>query len=205
MLVIGLTGNVSSGKSTVAAVWQSLGAVVLDADRIGHAVLAPGSETLDRVVAEFGEDILANGHLDRKKLAARVFEDGASLEKLNRLVHPVIGKEIRERIEGERRSGTRVVVVDAPLIFEAGIEDEFDLVVVVDAPLERRLRWLREKRGLERETALRIERLQMDPREKATRGDILLENSGTTDALQEAAKVLYVKILDGYRGEKQRC
>lgn len=201
MLVIGLTGNVASGKSTVAAIWQSLGAVVLDADRMGHTVLESGSETLNRVVEEFGEDILADGCLDRKRLAAKVFEDEASLRKLNRLVHPVIGEEIRKRIEEERRSGTKVVVVDAPLIFEAEIEDEFDLVVVVDAPLERRLQWLSENRGLGRETALRIERLQMDPREKAMKADIILQNGGTIDVLQEAAKLLFYKILDGYRGK----
>jgi len=205
VLVIGLTGNVASGKSTVARVWQSLGAVVLDADRIGHGLLEPGSGTLARVVEEFGEDILSDGCLDREKLAAKVFEDEASLSKLNRIVHPVIGSEIRNRIEEKRRSGTEVVVVDAPLIFEAGIEDDFDLVVVVDAPLERRLLWLKENRGLGREASLRIENLQMDPDEKVRRGDIIFENTGTPEELEKASKALYNKILGGFRGEKQRC
>ena len=205
MRVIGLTGNIASGKSTVARVWRSLGAVVIDADRIGHAVLAPGSETLERLIEAFGEEILSDGRLDRNRVAAIVFGDEKALERLNALVHPVIGEKIRERIKAERRRKTPVVVVDAALIFEAGIEDAFDLVVVVDAPLERRILWLREGRGLGREEALRIEGAQLDPGEKAGRGDFVLENTGTVEALEKAAKSLYAKILKDRRGREKRC
>ena len=111
---------------------------------------------LARGVEEFGEDIRTDGCLDREKLAAKVFGDGDTIERLNRIVHPLVGEEIRRRVEEEIRSGTSVVVVDAALIFEAGIEGYFDLVVVVDAPLERRLRWLIERRGIDEESALRI-------------------------------------------------
>jgi dephospho-CoA kinase len=195
MKVIGLTGNIASGKSTVARVWRSMGAVILDADRIAREVLQPGSEALERVVSEFGEEIRKNGELDRVKLAEIIFRETKAIRRLNQLVHPPVRLRIRARIEEENRFGTRVVVVDAALIFEAGVERDYDVVVVVNAPLEKRLAWLKDERGIDRESALRIEGAQMDPAEKARRGDYVLENRGDVSDLRSAASALFRRIL----------
>jgi len=195
-LVIGLTGNIASGKNTVARVWKSMGAAVLDADKIAHEVVEPGSDALARVVEEFGEEILTDDCLDREKLAAKVFEDGDEIKRLNRIVHPLVREKISTRIEEERRSGTPMVVVHAALIFEARAEDNYDLIVVVNAPLERRLRWLSEERGIDRKSAMRIERTQMNPDEKVKRADFVLENKGTIEELQDASKMLFRRMLD---------
>jgi dephospho-CoA kinase len=203
MRVIGLTGNIGSGKSVVADVWKELGAVVLDADRIAHEILVPGSEALEGVVARFGPGVLAeDGRLDRARLAEIVFADpdGDAVRRLNRIVHPLVGRRIRERLEAERRAGTRVVVVEAALIYEAGVEDEYDVVVVVQAPRERRYAWLAASRGLDPERAARIERTQIDPEEKAARADHLLENRGTLEELREAAGRLFRRLARA--GEK---
>lgn len=195
MRVIGLTGNIGSGKSVVARVWEGLGAVVLDADRIAHEILAPGSEALDRVVAGFGPGILAeDGRLDRAKLAEIAFDDPDAVRRLNRIVHPIVGARIRERLEAEREAGTRVVVVEAALIYEAGVEDDYDVVVVVDAPRESRYARVAASRGLDPRRAARIERTQIDPGEKAARADHVLENRGTLPELRTAAERLFRRL-----------
>ncbi len=203
MLVIGLTGNIASGKTSVARIWRSLGAVVIDADRIGHTILSPGSAALKSLVEIFGRGVLTGSELDRKKLAAIVFESREMLQKLNGLLHPLIGREILRRIEEERLAGTSVVVVDAALIFEAGTRGRYDLVVVVDSPLRQRLARLREERGMSEERAMLIESTQMDPGEKVERGDFVIENSGTAGELENASKALYIKILKDFKAKNK--
>ena len=205
MLVIGLTGNVASGKSSVARVWREMGAVVLDADRIGHTVLSHGSEVLGRVVEVFGPGILTGGSLDREVLAREAFRDRDSVRKLDRIVHPAIRQEIGKRLEEERRLGTAMVVVEAALIFEAEIEDDFDVIVVVHAPLERRMKWVSRKRGIDEPGALRIEKAQMNPGTKAKRGDFVIENQGTLTDLKRAARAMLEEIMEKYQIEGGRC
>ncbi len=199
MLLIGLTGNIGCGKSTVARVWESMGAFVIDADRVGHELLGPGSEALERVVIEFGEDVLSgDGRLDREKLAAVVFESEDSVRRLNGLVHPLIREEIIRILENEESEGRHVAVVEAALLLEAGTGTDYDLIVVVEAPIEKRLGWLLEKRGLEKAAAMRIERMQMDSDRKAGMGDLVLENRGSAEDLESAAKLLFRKILEDF-------
>ena len=199
MLLIGLTGNIGCGKSTVARVWESMGAFVVDADKVGHALLGPGSEALERVVIEFGEDVLGDdGRLDRERLAAVVFESEDSVRRLNGLVHPLIREEIIRILEKEENEGRNVAVVEAALLLEAGTGTDYDLIVVIEAPIEKRLGWLFEKRGLEKAAAIRIERMQMDPDRKAGMGDLVLENRGSARELESAAKLLFRKILEDF-------
>jgi dephospho-CoA kinase len=176
-----------------------MGAAVVDADRIAHEVVEPGSDVLARVVEEFGEEILTDGSLDREKLAAKVFEDGDEIKRLNRIVHPLVSEKISTRVEEERRSGTPMVVVHAALIFEARTESNYDLIVVVNAPFERRLRWLYKERGIDRESAMRVERTQMNPDEKVKRADYVLENEGSIEELQNVSKLLFRRMLDENR------
>ncbi len=195
VLVIGLTGNVASGKSSVAGTWESMGAVIIDADRIGHDMLKPGSDAFGRLLETFGDDLIGGGEVDRKKLSERVFNDPGALRRLNCLVHPLIRDRIERRLLEEEEAGTSLVVIDAALICEAGMQDRVDVLVVVHAPLGTRLARLKEKRGLSEEESLRIERMQMDPADKASRGDYVLENNGTLETLQQIAAELLTRIM----------
>src|SRR3990170_927024 len=132
MIVIGLTGGIGSGKSTVASLLSELGAVHLDGDKLGHEAYRRGTPCWEKVVAEFGKGILdADGEVDRKKLASVVFGDSARLAKLNLLVQPCIRERVEELIEGRRVQGAQVVVVEAALLIEANWLDMVDEVWVV--------------------------------------------------------------------------
>jgi len=136
MPVIGITGGVGAGKSEAVRLLGERGAIVLSADRIAREVLSPGSEALAEVVARFGPDVLgADGGLDRLRLAAIVFDDPEARRDLERLTHPRILRRLRDRIDRAcRDSGSRVVIaVEVPLLFEVGLADWFDMVVVVAA------------------------------------------------------------------------
>jgi dephospho-CoA kinase len=185
---IGLTGNIASGKSAVARVWTRLGAVVVDADDLARAAVARGTPALVRIAAEFGDSVLRpDGALDRAALRRLVFGDVGARRRLEAIVHPEVTK-LRALAEAEAvRRGAAIVVHDIPLLFETGLEGQFDQVVLVDAPEPERLRRLVELRGLPPEEALAMVRAQMPAAEKRRRSDLVLDNSGTLAELEEAA------------------
>ncbi|MCA9556315.1 MAG: dephospho-CoA kinase, partial [Myxococcales bacterium] len=132
MRVVGLTGGIGSGKSTVAAILRALGAVVIDADVLAREAVAPGSPGLAEVVARFGPDILdPDGALDRRALGRHVFKDAAARADLNAIVHPRVGQLAAERIQAARDAGAPLVVYDVPLLYESGLEAGFEAVIVV--------------------------------------------------------------------------
>ncbi len=194
MLSVGLTGNIASGKSTVVRIWRRLGARVIDADRLARLAVAPGTPGLRNVVEEFGEEILGpEGELDREELGRRVFADPDARRRLEAIVHPEVGRLRREeerRIAGEvEASGESGVVLvhDIPLLFEAGLSVDFDVVVLIDAPREERLRRLVEKRGLDPEQARQRIDAQQPAEEKRRAADLVIENDGTLDELERRA------------------
>ncbi|PFG38162.1 dephospho-CoA kinase [Georgenia soli] len=190
MLTVGLTGGIGSGKSTVSTELARLGAVVIDADRIAREVVAPGSDGLAAVVAEFGTEVLApDGSLDRAALAARVFADPAALERLGAITHPLVAAESRRR--QERAPDDAVVVHDVPLIVENGLADDYDLVVVVGADEEVRVRRLATHRGMSEEDARARVRAQADDAARRAVADVWLDNSGTPEELVEAVRRLW--------------
>lgn len=191
MLQVGLTGNVASGKSTVARIWAEAGVPVVSADELARRAVEPGTPGLLAVVARFGTAILsADGTLDRERLRRQVFRDDGARADLERILHPRIA-QLREAWLREReREGHPLVVSEIPLLFEAGLEDSVDRVVFVDASREVRLARLVEGRGLDEEEALRIMDAQQDPEEKARRADHVLRNDGSLEALAAAAQAL---------------
>ncbi len=144
MKVIGILGGIGSGKSTVAAMFGKLGCVVLDADAMVHELLNE-PETVERIRKTWGEGVIDRGAVDRKALAARVFSSRTELENLQRIVHPPVVERMRAEIEECRRRGVRCVVLDAPLLLEAGLEGWCDVLVFVDVPEEERRRRLSER------------------------------------------------------------
>ncbi len=150
MLNVGLTGGIGAGKSEVTRRFAALGAVVIDADAIAREVVEVGMPGLDSVVAEFGREVLAaDGSLDRAAVAALVFADPKARERLNAVVHPLVGQRVAELMAQVAATDPDAVVVhDVPLIVEAGIRDRYDLVVVVDAPVDVQLDRLTRLRGM---------------------------------------------------------
>jgi dephospho-CoA kinase len=183
VVVVGLTGGIGSGKSTVSAMLAERGAVVVDADAIVRDLQRPGTPVFEAMVARFGPGIVApDGTLDRPAVAAVVFDDPAALADLNAIVHPAVGAEIARRLAEE--AGTdHVVVLDVPLLVESG-RGELDGVVVVDVDPEVALRRLVEQRGMpEADARARMAR-QASREERRSRADLVVDNSGTVDDLR---------------------
>jgi len=205
VLKVGLTGNIASGKSTVARAWAALGATVIDADKLARDAVAPGTPGLARVVAEWGEGVLdADGALDRAAMRDIVFRDPSARERLESIVHPEVARLRDAALADAERRGAAVVVADIPLLFEVGMEREFDVVVLVDAPEEVRLDRIVTFRGLEPDAARRMIDAQMPAELKRDRADIVIANAGTGEELEAQAREVWTDLAaraaDGARG-----
>lgn len=188
MISVGLTGNVASGKSSVARMWADAGVPVVSADALAREAVSPGSPGLAEVVAAFGTDIVAaDGSLDRAQLRAVVFSDPAARQRLEEILHPVIWRLRSAWLNERRAEGRRLVVSEIPLLFETGREADFDVVVFVDAPEEVRLRRITEDRGLSEEEGRAIMAAQMSAETKRARADIVVVNDGSIEDLEKAA------------------
>lgn len=182
MLRVGLTGGIGAGKSTVARRLSERGAVVVDADAISREVVALGTDGLAAIVATFGPDVLLpDGTLDRPALAARVFGDDDARQQLNAIVHPRVGARRNELIAAAPPDA--VIVDDIPLLVENRLAPGFHLVVVVDAPVEERVRRLVEQRGLPEADARARMAAQATDAERRAVADIWLDNTGAPGAL----------------------
>lgn len=186
MMTVAVTGSIASGKSLFAS-FLGRGAPVVDADRIGHEVIRKGGVAHDAVVAAFGPRILdASGQIDRQLLGAIVFSDPAERRRLEAIVHPPLVAELVRRVREAEEAGAPFVVVDAALVYELGLDNEFDAVVSVSAAPERQMEWLK-KRGLpEAEARKRIE-AQIPGSEKARRADFHVVNDDTIESLAAEA------------------
>lgn len=194
MIRVGLTGGIGAGKSTVARALAERGAHLVDADVIAREVVAPGTEGLAELVAEFGADILAaDGSLDRPALAARAFVDDESRARLNAITHPRVGARTWELLEAAPDDA--VVIQDIPLLVEGGLAPLFHLVVIVWADEETRLRRLVEQRGMDRSDAAARIRAQADDDQRRAVADVWLDNSGAPTAVAEAAARLWDERL----------
>ena len=192
----GLTGGVACGKSTVAQYFQDLGAYIIDADRVGHDLIEPGQAAYQEILDRFGKEIVSpGGGIDRGKLGARVFSDSESLSLLNAIVHPrIIGRVGELAAELHRRNPHAVVIVDAALIFEAGIGGTLCKVMVAWCRPEQQIERLMAKTGVSRLEAERRIRAQMPLEEKRRRADYLIDCSGTLEQSRAQATALYLEL-----------
>ncbi|SOD73458.1 dephospho-CoA kinase [Jatrophihabitans sp. GAS493] len=192
--MVGLTGGVGAGKSTVAALLESHGAVIIDADAIAREVVRAGTEGFDQVVAEFGPGIVGpDGELDRPKLAALVFGDDAALQRLNGIVHPLVGQRSAEVMS--KVSADDIVVYDVPLLVEKNMQEGFQAVVVVEADLQVRLGRLRE-RGMDSDQAqARMAAQATDEQRRAAATDVI-ENSGSREELATQASRVWERLVE---------
>jgi dephospho-CoA kinase len=183
VVLIGLTGGIGSGKSTVGRLLAERGAVVVDADELARAAVEPGLPAHHAVVARFGTGVLRpDGQIDRAALARVVFRDDAARADLEAIVHPSVWSAISERAEAQAGSD-RVVVAEVPLLVETG-SDRFDGVVVVDCPEELAVRRLVEQRGLDEDDAWRRVAAQAARAERRARAGFVVRNDGSLDRLR---------------------
>jgi len=188
VLNVGLTGNIAAGKSTVVDWFRRWGATIVDADALAREAQAPGSEVLATIVRRFGTNVLAkDGGLDRAALRGKVMGDDDALLALNAIVHPAVQARREELQEAARRRGDVLLVNDIPLLFEVLDPEQFDAVVVVDAPVALRRTRLRTLRGLSNEDADRMIAAQMDAERKRAQAHYVIENDGSLDALEAHA------------------
>jgi len=194
MKIIGITGNIGSGKSSVARLLEEKGAVVIDADKVGHEIYAPGTEGWQVLVDNFGAGIVSDtGAIDRKKLSGIVFDNPEAVARLNRILHPLIRKEIEKRIDSLRQKGAKVVVIEATLLIEAGWRDMVDELWLVTAPVEISIARLK-SRGLSEAEALARLAAQPPPEKKAHLATVIIRNDGTVDELRIKVDSLWDKI-----------
>ena len=202
MYTVGLTGQMASGKSTVALELQKLGAIVINADDLGREVVENNPAVLKRLAAAFGaENVFTNGKLNRKKLAAKAFAGEENTAKLNAIVHPSLLALLRKQIAyHSRRRRTQLLVVDAALLFDWKLARELDVVVVVETTLKNQLARLRRK-GRGRKDALQRIKRQVPKNRLRRMADAVIYNNGTRDQLVQKTWRLYARLVQ-HSGQK---
>lgn len=197
-LILGITGNIASGKSLVARRFQEKGCSLIDADKVAHELYATNRGLLQQLAGQFGPEILhPDGTLNRRRLGNRVFGDPESLSELNRIVHPHLLVAVRERIFSALRVFNRVVL-DAALIVEWGIRGEIDFLVLVTAPEPLRLNRLMERDGLTRMEAEQRMLTQMPDSEKRVHADVVIENNSEPSDLIRKSDSVWESIMEKF-------
>jgi len=205
MLVIGLTGGIATGKSTIAAMFGARGAAVVDADRIAHTLQEPGQPCYQRILETFGNTILdAQGGIDRRRLGARVFADPDARRRLESILHPVIREACQREIRAAEASGHELCVVDAALILETGQQGRYDTLLVVTAPEEAQVARLVRNRGLTEAEARQRLASQWPTEAKVALADFVIDNGGDLAAAEDQVDRVYTALKSGTtRGAKK--
>jgi dephospho-CoA kinase len=196
--IVGLTGGIGAGKSTVATILSELGARVIDADRIGHEVYRPGTEGHRRVVAAFGPGVVAaDGTIDRRALGAIVFADQAALGRLNAIVHPLLAAEVGRRIAAARADrGGAPIVIEAAILLEAGWQALVDRIWVVSTEREHAIARVVASRGLTRAEVERRLDAQMPDAKRCSAADVVIWNDGPPAALRSEVEKAWRTLFD---------
>lgn len=194
-MVLGVTGGIASGKTTVAQAFKELGAVVVSADELAREIVSPGCSTLRQIAEYFGSRaLLADGTLNRPFLAELIFNDNEARRALNRITHPAIAALAGKRLREAERGGAPLVVYDAPLLFEAGADRQVEKVLVVAVDEEVQLRRLMARDGIGREQALARIAAQMPLTEKIARADYVVDNSGSPEETRRQVSALMERL-----------
>lgn len=196
MRLIGVTGGIATGKSTVDRMLADHGAIVIDADELAREAVRPGEPTLDEVAARFGRDVIRpDGTLDRGRVGEIVFADAEARHDLERITHPRIMELMQERIAAALAGPAPLVAVDIPLLFERAREGMFEGVLLVYAPRDVQLRRLRERNGLDEDAALQRLAAQLPIDEKRDRASWIIDNSHGIDATARAVDLWWATAV----------
>jgi len=203
--ILGLSGGIGTGKSTVARFLDSLGATVIDADAIVHELQAPGTPMLDEIKEAFGPDLIdTEGRLDRNALGEIAFGDAAARERLEQIVHPKVIATIADRVASAQAAGTPLIVVDIPLLFERRENSpnresptSFDATVLVYAPEPQQIERQMKRDGCNREAALQRIRAQLPIESKKAMADVVIDNSGSLEETQRQTRMLFERFSAG--------
>jgi len=201
MLLVGLTGGIGSGKSTVAGMLEKRGAVVFDADLLAREAIAPGTEGHDRVVERFGSNVLApGGGVDREALASIVFADPAARRDLEAIVHPEVRRMFAEGIQ-EHEGTDRVVVFSAPLLVETGMHTAFEVLIVVSTPTETQVERLMRDRAMSEDAVRARIAAQLPLEAKAEVADVIVDNEGSLVELEGQVDRVWRQLEARAKGE----
>lgn len=193
--IIGLTGGIASGKSTIASFFKDEGIPVIETDQIAKTILQPGSDAFNEVVKHFGEEILlSEGIINRKALGERIFKDEHERDILNQIVHPEVRIITQSKADVLKKEGHAIIVIDVPLLFEAGFDQDVDQTLVVSVPKDIQIERLMARDGIEKAYALKKTNAQMPLKEKRKRADFVIDNRGsildTKNQFNEVLKAL---------------
>lgn len=178
--IIGLTGGIASGKSTVASFFKAQNIPVIETDQIAKTVLSPGSDAYDRVVQHFGEAILlSEGIINRKALGERIFKNESERETLNQIVHPEVRTITQSKVDVLKKEDHDLIVIDVPLLFEAGFDQDVDSTLVISVPKEIQIERLMARDGIDKAYALKKINAQIPLKEKRQRADYVIDNRGS--------------------------
>ncbi|MBP1930313.1 dephospho-CoA kinase [Ammoniphilus resinae] len=197
-MIIGLTGGIACGKSTVAKMLSDLGSIIVDADKIAREVVEPGQAGLLQIVERFGEGVLfADGTLNRKALGAIVFSDLSARQDLNQILHPLIRQVMKERKEQALALNPPLVVLDIPLLFESKLQQMVEKVVVVYIPRKLQLQRLMERDQISMQEAEQRIASQMDIEKKKELADFVIDNSGSIEETKRLVEDIFTKLSKG--------
>lgn len=194
-LVIGLTGGIASGKSTISSILKAVGWPVIDADLIARQIVMPGSKGLEQIVNRFGSQMLnSDGTLDRKKLGKTVFDDPKKLSDLDKIEHPLIQEAIDSQLDEFKKQHLPVVVLDVPLLFETGMDEECDLTVLAVVDQATQLKRLMKRDQISKMDAVKKISSQMSLKEKMQRADVIIDNNGTLEQTRSQVAELVDRV-----------
>lgn len=184
-MLLGLTGGIATGKSTVSTIFKERQIPVVDADMIAHQVVAVGSTGLKQVITQFGKQLLnADGSLNRTELGRIVFNDSKKMAKLNQIMQPLIKTEIQHQVE-QLKLNHDLIILDAPLLFEQGYDKSVDQIMVVSVPAPMQLQRLMERDHIDRSQAMAKIQSQMSLDKKVAKATIVIDNSGTVSETKQ--------------------
>jgi|TARA_B110000196_G_scaffold318361_1_gene333605 dephospho-CoA kinase len=204
MFVIGLIGGIGSGKTSVSEILSSLGVDVIDADKVGHEVYIPDSEGWRKVISVFGQGIVdQQNEIDRKKLGAIVFGDPKEMDKLNKLMHPIMYKLIQEKINKLADNGVEVVILEAAILLEANWQPLTDEIWLAKSDQEIVIERVQLRNKFTREEIIKRIQSQMSNEEREKHADIVISNDGTLEELKETVRSLWhLKVNGGNHDSK---
>lgn len=193
MYIVGLTGGIASGKSTVAAHWANLGGVEIDADQLARQVVAPGSQGAADIRAEFGADVFeSDGSLNRAKLGSIIFADATKRQALEAIVHPLVKAEAQAMVAAQPDNA--IVIYNVPLLVEASVDLPFDKVITVEAPIEKQIERLVQNRGMTKQEAEARIASQANPAQRANAADIILNSNQSIELMLADATAIWNQI-----------